>query len=346
MRETRSRGGAAALVFSFTLIAAVCSLAPPARAQGAAPSACHNIDVLSVRAARVELYDLQGRYLSMVPREELGQATHATQCGDGAVFLAITTPQGVRLVRRIALELPSTVELPYCPDNVYASNQSRDASSSGMGFGCRQRQPRGTDHGASRFPECAGGARAAFRQHGRGATPHPIYRPRAADGPLLPRVRAHEFEPRCTAPVSDAPSGEQAEAYDLLDNLSGAPLTSRNDIATVGSSGTDAKLNQIVRIFEHVAAPAGLRCLGVVQNAEDIDARQFGAGQILLTRGLVSALRNQANAPADRIADQFAFILAHEYAHVLLCHYTRAAQMSHTRDLLRSVSTVGLLAVR
>src|SRR5690242_17702311 len=81
----------------------------------------------------------------------------------------------------------------------------------------------------------------------------PFTGPRAADGPLLPRVRAHEFESRCTAPVSDAPSGEQAESYDLLDTLSGAPLTSRNDIATVGSSGTDAKLNQIVRIYEHVA---------------------------------------------------------------------------------------------
>jgi predicted Zn-dependent protease len=174
----------------------------------------------------------------------------------------------------------------------------------------------------------------------------PFTGPRAADGPLLPRVRAHEFESRCTAPVSDAPSGEQAESYDLLDTLSGAPLTSRNDVATVGSSGTDAKLNQIVRIYQHVAPPPpGFDVNVFVQNTEDIDARQFGAGQILLTRGLVTALRNQPNVPPDRIADQFAFILAHEYAHVLLCHYTRTEQMSQRRDLLRTVSAVGLVGV-
>jgi hypothetical protein len=139
MRQARSRDRAAFVLFALALGVIIAGGATSARAQGAAPAACQTIQVLSVRAPRVELYDLQGHYLSMVPREQLGEINSATQCGDGAVFLAIHTPDGVRLVRRIALELPSTVELPYCPDNVYASNQSRDASSSGMGFGCRQR---------------------------------------------------------------------------------------------------------------------------------------------------------------------------------------------------------------
>ena len=107
---------------------------------------CRTIDVVSVRAARVELYDLNGHYQSIVPREDLGHITQATECGDGAVFLAINTPQGTKLVRRIALELRSAIVLPPCPCGVYAQNDARNASSSGLGGAQCVRQACPGDH--------------------------------------------------------------------------------------------------------------------------------------------------------------------------------------------------------
>lgn len=124
-------------LFFFVVALGFWSAPNDARAQ----AGCHPVTVVSVRPARVELYDLQGHFQSTVPKAQLGAITQATECGQEAQFLAIQTPDGLRLVRRIALELPATAELPPCPCGTFAQNNAHDASSSGLGISCRP-QPR------------------------------------------------------------------------------------------------------------------------------------------------------------------------------------------------------------
>lgn len=182
---------------------------------------------------------------------------------------------------------------------------------------------------------------------------------------VLQRVRAGEFNERCNANIAGLDeqeqraqaeqnarqqSGQQApspDVYNLLDVMFNAPSAAKNNVQTIPMPNMDVPLRSIAaRIMAVQAPPAGVRVdLRMdIQNAEDIDARQVNTGEILLSLGLINALRNRsAEVPDQQITNEYAFIIAHEYAHVLMCHYNRPLAQERNRQAFRSMSTIGLL---
>jgi len=162
---------------------------------------------------------------------------------------------------------------------------------------------------------------------------------------LLATLDGEEITQRCAAPPGEV-TEEGIETYDVIDMLAGAPDAARYGGSVSGSQRTDATLNRILaRLVAVRPAPNGIVPSVHVQDTMDIDARQSSAGQILITAGLMDALQSREGITADRLSSEYAFILAHEYSHVLLCHYNRTTQVSRTRRALRTASSVGALAV-
>lgn len=91
------------------------------------------MEVVSVRLRRVDLYSLRGEYDRTVGRNDLGAISAATECDAAPDFLRVEVGGGRWLVRRSALELAASIELPLCADNLHDSGESRNASSSGLG---------------------------------------------------------------------------------------------------------------------------------------------------------------------------------------------------------------------
>lgn len=171
-------------------------------------------------------------------------------------------------------------------------------------------------------------------------------RPERPERSVLEEVRAGMYASRCDAPVENV-TDEQVEAYDLVDQLSTAPRAVRYNANLVPAQGMYAVLNQILGNLVAVQAPpAGITASVVVDDTGEVDARQVGAGQIIITRGLIEAVQARgADVPREQITYDLAFVLAHEYAHVLLCHYNRSVQVSRNRSTLRNLSSIGLIAV-
>lgn len=127
------------LLFAAALVA-VC-FAAASGPQAAAQAQCQTVQVTGIRPERVQLYTLQGVRDQEVPRDQLGAITSAVECPNTS-FMMIETPLGRRLVHRVALQLPSTIELPECASGQFASQDTRNASSSGLGG--RACRPAGT----------------------------------------------------------------------------------------------------------------------------------------------------------------------------------------------------------
>ncbi|MGE0743200.1 MAG: M48 family metalloprotease [Hyphomonadaceae bacterium] len=162
---------------------------------------------------------------------------------------------------------------------------------------------------------------------------------------LLATLDGEEITQRCSAPPGEV-TEEGLETYDLIDTLAGAPDAARFGGSVTGSQRTDATLSRILdRLVSVRPPPAGVTPTVHVQDTMDIDARQSSAGQILITAGLMDALQSREGITPDRLTSEYAFILAHEYSHVLLCHYNRTTQVSRTRRALRTASSVGALVV-
>jgi Zn-dependent protease with chaperone function len=181
---------------------------------------------------------------------------------------------------------------------------------------------------------------------------------------VLKRVRDGEFNDRCNATVAGAEEQEQREqaeqaarqqsgrqapspdVYNLLDLLLNAPAAAAQNVRTIPSTAMDPAFRSIsARIVDVQPPPQGVNLRITVQSAEDIDARQVEAGEILLSQGLINALRNRPdpNITGLQITNEYAFIVAHEYAHVLMCHYNRPLAQERNRQAFRNMSTVGLL---
>lgn len=182
---------------------------------------------------------------------------------------------------------------------------------------------------------------------------------------VLQRVRAGEFNERCNATIAGVEEQEQREqaeqaaqaqngrqapspdVYNLLDVMFNAPSAARNNVPTIPMPSMNVPLRSIAaRIMAVQPPPTGVSVdlRMEIQSAEDIDARQVNAGEILLSLGLINALRNRSAEVSDQqITNEYAFIIAHEYAHVLMCHYNRPLAQERNRQAFRSVSTIGLL---
>jgi Zn-dependent protease with chaperone function len=162
---------------------------------------------------------------------------------------------------------------------------------------------------------------------------------------IVEQIRAGEFNERCSNPVGEV-TEEAAEAYDLVDMLVGAPEGVRYNVTYLNSDRTNAKLGEILTALQAVQpAAGGTTVTAYIENSAEIDARQSSAGQIMITSGLVNALIARSDATSVQFTSDLAFILAHEYAHVLMCHYNRSVAVSRNRRALRTASAIGLLAV-
>lgn len=187
---------------------------------------------------------------------------------------------------------------------------------------------------------------------------------------VLQRVRAGEFNERCAATVAGAAEEEHREeaaraaqqqgnlsapspdVYNLFDALLNAPTAAAQGVRTIPATRMAPVFQRITeRVMRVQPPPPGVNVsISVeIQNSQDIDsrqvidARQERAGEILLSRGLLEALRERPNIPETQVGNEYAFIIAHEYAHILLCHYNRGLAQERSRQTFRNVSTIGLL---
>jgi len=168
---------------------------------------------------------------------------------------------------------------------------------------------------------------------------------------LLPQVAAGAFAERCSAPLEDI-EDEQAEAYDLVDMLVGAPTAVRHDVPLLNGRAQQYLTNLLRYIAEVQPHPQGIQPTVHIEHSSFVDARQVRAGEIIVTAGMIDAmiqrvqqLGGDSQQMAERWIADMGFILAHEYAHVLLCHYNRQVAVSRNRRALRSAAGLGLLAV-
>jgi hypothetical protein len=124
MISLRILAGAAACA----VILAALSGQPEADAQ----TTCRTVPIEGVRGREVDLFDRSGAPAGTVSAADLGSITEAQDCGDRRFFV-IRTADGERMVRRISLRQPATVQLPPCTCGTHGSGDVRNASSSGLG---------------------------------------------------------------------------------------------------------------------------------------------------------------------------------------------------------------------
>jgi len=169
---------------------------------------------------------------------------------------------------------------------------------------------------------------------------------------VLAAVRAGEYTERCATEVGDEAVPDE-EMYDLVDlwtaavgpagGRTAAPDGARFNHAPAGLDRADWQLNQLLAQLKAVQPPPeGIVVDAVIDPDRNVDARQTSNGRITLSLGLMDILRQR---PAERRMPDTMFILAHEYAHVLLCHYTGRMARARNARTLRTASMVGLLVV-
>lgn len=132
--------GAAMISLRILVGAAVCVVmlaAVSGQPQADAQTACRAVAIEGVRGREVELFDRStGALVATVSAADLGSITEAQDCGDRRYFV-IRTRDGERMVRRIALRQPATVQLPPCACGTHGAGDARNASSPGLGTpGC------------------------------------------------------------------------------------------------------------------------------------------------------------------------------------------------------------------
>jgi Peptidase family M48 len=171
-------------------------------------------------------------------------------------------------------------------------------------------------------------------------------RDRAPSQSVLARVRAGDFAQNCTrvAASGDTAAARSDDGLGLIDTAAGAPPVARQGIRVLPSATTTTYLRQLLQRFEAVQPPPqGIAPTVWIQDSPEVDARQRGSGDIYITRGALDALTDPSRGVSDeQVAADVAFILAHEYSHVLMCHYNRVMQtqsLSSTLETLGSVVT-------
>lgn len=176
---------------------------------------------------------------------------------------------------------------------------------------------------------------------------------RRPEARVLERVRANEFAADCTALSANIVrmrQGSTGVAIDLIDTALGAPPVARENVRVLAATQSMPFLQQLLQRFEGVQPPpAGIAPQIWVEESLQIDARQRAEGDIYLTRGLLKSLispeRQARGVDAVRIEQELGFIVAHEYAHILMCHYNRVAQSEIRRQSLGMAATLGVTAL-
>jgi predicted Zn-dependent protease len=158
---------------------------------------------------------------------------------------------------------------------------------------------------------------------------------------ILARVRAGAFADACR-PAAQAAAQERGSG--LIDTASGAPAGARASIRVLPLGGATTSLRSVLTRLQTVAPPPqGVTPSLWIEDSAEIDARQRGGGEIYVTRGALDVLTAQSRSvPEQQIAADIAFVLAHEYAHVLMCHYNR---INTTQSISRGIDTLAQLGV-
>jgi predicted Zn-dependent protease len=157
---------------------------------------------------------------------------------------------------------------------------------------------------------------------------------------ILARVKAGGYAEACRT----AASAPQGEGSGLIDTAQGAPAVARMGVRVLPLAGATTNLRGILQRFQTVAAPPqGVTPALWIEDSAEIDARQRGGGDIYVTRGALDVLTAQSRqVPEQQIAADIAFVLAHEYAHLLLCHHNRVRT---TQSISRGLDTLAQLGV-
>lgn len=167
-------------------------------------------------------------------------------------------------------------------------------------------------------------------------------RERAPRQSVLERVRGGAFAENCTG-VAAAGGANAADAPGLIDTAPGAPAATRQGVRVLPDARATAALRNILQRFQAVQPPPqGVTPVVWIQDTHEVDARQRGAGDIYITRGALDALIADGRGATDpQVTADVSFILAHEYSHVLMCHYSRVVRTGQTEQALSTLASVG-----
>lgn len=166
-------------------------------------------------------------------------------------------------------------------------------------------------------------------------------RERAPTQSVLEHVRAGAYAQNCTGVTADS-----ADAPGLIDTVPGAPAATRQGVRVLPDARAIGFLRSMLQRFQAVQAPPqGVTPVVWIQDSQEVDARQRGAGDIYVTRGALDALTAEGRGATDpQVAADVAFILAHEYSHVLMCHYNRVVRSQQTEQSIDSLANIGVAA--
>lgn len=168
---------------------------------------------------------------------------------------------------------------------------------------------------------------------------------------LLQAVRSGAYEEECAAsqqgltqPESDASANDMFDIVNWL-STSSEPPPIAGEPRTMSNPQMEQFLNGILHRLEAIQPPPqGTFPRVFIEDSVSINAAQRQRGLIYVAHGAVDALnrRPREQEQLGQYYSDFAFIIAHEYAHVLMCHYHRAAQTSQNRRMLGSLATIGI----
>jgi Peptidase family M48 len=170
-------------------------------------------------------------------------------------------------------------------------------------------------------------------------------RERAPRQSVLEQVRNGAFAENCASvSASAANAGDGgATAPGIIDTQRTAPAATRQGIRVLPEARATATLRSILQRFQAVQPPpTGVTPVVWIQDSHEVDARQRGAGDIYITRGALDALIADGRGATDpQVTADVSFILAHEYAHVLMCHYNRVVRTNQTTQAIDALASLG-----
>jgi Peptidase family M48 len=167
-----------------------------------------------------------------------------------------------------------------------------------------------------------------------------------APASVLETLDDEEIVQRCAAAQEKITEegAEQYDLFDLYDSAVGAPEAAKLGVATRHSPRTDASLDRLLHRLVAAGPQPNPEVAVNLEEATYVDARQSSPGQILITAGLMNAIfASSREVSFAQRETELAFVLAHEYAHVLLCHHNRGQAMSRNRRALRTTAGLGVL---
>jgi len=162
---------------------------------------------------------------------------------------------------------------------------------------------------------------------------------------VLEQVRNGDFNETCNRVVNADTSNASGDSG-LIDTSANAPASARHGVRVLPPASATNYLREMIGRFRAVQPPPeGVEINVWIQDSPEIAARQRGAGDIYVTRGTLDALTtDERGVRNEQIAADVGFILAHEYAHVLMCHHNRVRSTDQITNAIDTLANIGVAA--